>query len=248
MISYTRIVPHYPRIRRSSRSVRTQVAFILIFTWLSFPCVATAGTLTVVGDMDVTWNGGPSPTVTLGLKNDTALDDWVMTFQLELQIVAGPSATGQLLFDSAWTPSTGYLFGGGGLQPNPAYNGPPTSIIENFFDIDFNFGTLLAAGDSANLIQFDFDDSLSPQGEFFITLGPFNGDFASYYSSVTSGGDATSFANVGTSNGHIIVANVILGAQQAQPVPEPHAALAAIIGAALYWIRRRGAGFSQSFS
>lgn len=251
MISYTRIVPHHPRIRRSSRSVRTQVALILISAWLISPCTATAGTLTVVGDMGVVWNGGPSPELTLGLANTTTIDEAVSGFQLRLHIIADASASGQLLFDTAGMPASNYIFVGNSLN-EPEFTGPPSPTIDDYWDLHALFfmggGTDIDAGQSRNLITLTFNDALAPQGLFFVAISPFNSDHAdsSYYSPLPDG-TATSFANLPAGNGEIVVASIFVGAQQSQPVPEPHAALAAIIGAALVWVCRRRAGCSQSF-
>lgn len=230
--------------------MRTQVALILFCTWFISPGVTSAGVLTVFGDTGVVWNGGPSPEITLGLVNNTLVDESVSGFQLRLHIVADASASGQLLFESADMPASNYIFAGVSLN-EPQFTGPSSPTVDDYWDLHSMFfmgmGTDIDSGQSRNLITLKFDDALAPQGLFFIALSPFNEDHidSSFYSPLPSGA-ATSFGNAPPSNEDFIVASIFVGAQQAQPVPEPHAGLTVMIGVGLYFFCRRAADYSQS--
>lgn len=203
----------------------------------SFP-QDVAASMIVVGDSGVTWNGGSSPTMTLGIRNDSNVTEDLLTFQLELEIVAAPSATGQLQFATVAMPADDYLFEGRSMLMPFAFSGPSVTV-EDYTDIDLFLGKSVAPGESFELVSLTFDDSLAPAGLFYIVLAAFDDDRASFYSSLSSL-DATSFANASNQDGRIVVASVFVGAD-APPVPEPQSFPLAIAGAMVCagWLGRR---------
>lgn len=196
---------------------------------------AVAGTLTVVGEAGVVWNGGASPTLTLRLANDTETEEFVLSYRLGLRIVPD-GAIGSLHFASASRPTDGYIFSESVFPPGLS------SIVEDeildFEDAGWDPTTIIPA-ESFNLISLTFQSGggVPPAGKFNIELMEFGDtDLFAYYASFASAGNPAEFANAAA--GSLVVASVVVAADTPS-VPEPHGVASALIGILFFILFRR---------
>ncbi|MCE9552297.1 MAG: hypothetical protein K8T91_02835 [Planctomycetes bacterium] len=185
---------------------------------LANPC-AEGGILTVEGPT-INWNGGPSPKMTLTIKNPTASDEKFVSYQLDLLLIPGPGAQGILKFDTISAADVNYVFQGNSLLDNPSTLISATAV-DDFFDFVLDTEVNVEALQSFGLVTLDFDasDPSSPSGYFYIVLAPFNLEVGPWYFPLDAVAE-TSFGNTSEESDWLIVGIIGINVE-ATAVPEP---------------------------
>lgn len=182
---------------------------------------AEGGVLTVEGPT-INWNGGPSPKMTLSIKNPSTSPQSLIGYRLDLYLEADQDAEGTLLFNTATTAEINYLFEGNSLLDPTLLT--PDDTIEDF--TDFVSGELeeekaIAPGASFGLITIEFDVSDSElSGLFYVKLRAFAGDFSPWYLPPGEDADETYFANAPPLSVAAIMGIIAINVE-ASAVPEP---------------------------
>ncbi len=192
-----------------SDKVRVPVSSFLMFITLT-AATAAAGDLSLSGG-DFVWNPQQtaSPEFVVGVANTSGTTDPLIAWQLGLEILPAPGATGTLQFNSADYPAN-YLLAGrsGGLTPT--FAGPASSITV-ISDSDSQLVGLIVPVSGTALLETDFVATPGTQGLFQLAVVPDEFQGASWFSSDFAARD---FANVPFGGGPVIIGTVTV-------VPEP---------------------------
>jgi hypothetical protein len=169
---------------------------------------------------DIQWNpASSSPVMVFGIENATSPPiDRLYGWQLGLEIVPGPGATGTLRFKTATVPDSYVL---AGLTGGPTPLSAPAATIPVIGDADLvQFTGALVASSGKNFLKVDFDVLPGTSGLFFIRAVPDLINGSNWYS-----GDFTArdFENVPFGGGAVSLGSVNI-------VPEPSTVILLVIG------------------
>jgi hypothetical protein len=200
---------------------------LIVFTAIR----ATAGQLSLSGQNPI-WNPqqASSPEFVVGVANTSSTTDPLFAWQLGLEILSLPGATGSLQFNTAQLPPNYLLTGrSGGLTP--AFTGPATSIAV-ISDSDSQFLGIIVPATGTALLETDFVASPNARGVFQIAVVPDQFQGASWFSSDFG---ARNFANAPFGGGPVAIGTVTV-------VPEPSGLLLCMSGvgvACMLWLGQR---------
>ncbi|HEY4233762.1 MAG TPA: hypothetical protein VGM76_10065 [Lacipirellulaceae bacterium] len=207
-------------------NMRFSAGALLLFVSLTAN-FAAAGQLSLSGQ-DLVWDPQQtaSPEFVVGVANTAGTTDPLFAWQLGLEILPLPGATGSLQFNSADYPPN-YLLDGRSDGLTPPFTGPASSITV-ISDSDSEFTGVIVPTSGMALLQTDFVASPGTQGVFQIAVVPDEFQGANWFSSDFTARD---FANVPFGGGPVVIGTVTV-------VPEPDMILLSMIGITVFVLVR----------